>query len=140
MLRLRRRPLAALVLLEVEDPMFTRRELLTRGTTMLLLIPIVSCSSSGDDGGGSCAGVETTSTVNADHTHTVCVLTTNLTTPPATVTYTTSNVGSHTHTVMLTMAQLTMINGGQTVTVTSSTDPDPINGMAHSHDFMIKKM
>lgn len=121
--------------------MFTRRDLLTRGTTMLLLIPIASCTSSGGDGGGSCAGVETTSTVNAEHTHTLCVFTTDLTSPPAAgVTYTTSNVGSHTHKVSLTTAQLTMISGGQTVTVTSSTDPDPLNNMAHSHDFMIKKM
>src|SRR5262249_15129513 len=116
---------------KLRTPMFTRRDLLTRGTTMLLLIPIVSCSSSGDDGGGSCAGVETTSTVNAAHTHTVCVLTTDLTNPNAAgVTYTTSNVGSHTHTVALTAAQLTMINGGQTVMVTSSTDNDPTNNMA----------
>ncbi|HEX3474968.1 MAG TPA: hypothetical protein VHT91_07995 [Kofleriaceae bacterium] len=121
--------------------MFTRRELLTRGTTLLLLIPVVGCSSSGDDGGGSCAGVETTSTVDASHTHTLCVLTADLTSPPGGgKLYTTSNVGSHTHTVMLTAANLAAINSGQTVMVTSSTDPDPVNGMAHSHDFMITKM
>lgn len=122
--------------------MFTRRELLTRGTTVLLLIPVIGCSSSSDDtGGGSCDGVESTSTVNASHTHTLCVLTADLTSPPTGgKLYTTSNVGSHTHTVMLTAADLTSINSGQTVMVTSSTDPDPVNGMAHSHDFMIKKM
>ncbi len=58
--------------------MLTRRELLTRGTTVLLLIPVVGCSSSSDDG-GSCAGVESTSTNVAAHTHTVCVLTSDLT-------------------------------------------------------------
>lgn len=122
--------------------MLTRRELLSRGTTLLLLIPVVGCSSSGDDGGGgSCAGVESTSTVNASHTHTLCVATADLTTPPATgMTYTTSNVGSHTHTVTLTAANLTAINGGTVVTVTSSSDVDPTNSMNHSHDFMIKKM
>jgi hypothetical protein len=124
--------------------MFTRRELLTRGTTMLLLIPVVGCSSSSSSNqtdGGSCAGVESTSTVNASHTHTVCVLTSDLTSPPPNgATYTTSNVGSHTHRVMLTAANLTAINSGQAVMVTSTTDPDPINSMNHSHDFTIQKM
>src|SRR4051812_17053351 len=102
--RLRVRPAspAALVFSEVEEPMFTRRELLSRGTTLLLLIPVVGCSSSSSDA-GSCAGVESTSTVEASHTHTVCVVTSDLTSPPAAgVTYTTSNVGSHTHKVALT--------------------------------------
>ena len=123
--------------------MFTRRELLTRGTTMLLLIPVVGCSSSSNDQpqGGSCAGTESTSTVEFAHTHTVCVLTADLTSPPsAGVAYTTSNVGSHTHKVTLTAVNLTAINSGQAVTVTSTTDPDPTNGMVHSHNFTIQKM
>lgn len=122
--------------------MFTRRELLSRGTTLLLLIPVVGCSSSSDNaGGGSCAGVESTSTVNAAHSHTVCVLTTDLMNPPAGgVTYTTSNVGSHTHQVSLSAANLTAINGGATVPVTSTSDPDPLTNEVHSHDFLIKKM
>ena len=121
--------------------MFTRRELLTRGTTLLLLIPVVGCSSSSDQNAGSCAGVESTSTTDEQHTHTVCVLTSDLTNPLAAgVTYTTSNDSSHTHRVMLTAANLIAINGGQTVRVTSTIDNDPINSAAHSHDFMIKKM
>jgi hypothetical protein len=123
--------------------MFTRRELLTSGTTLLLLVPVLGCSSSSSNAadGGSCAGIDSTSTVNASHSHTVCVLTTDLTSPPvAGVTYTTSSEGSHTHKVVLTAANLTAISGGQTVMVTSSTDNDPINNMPHSHDFMIKKM
>jgi hypothetical protein len=129
-----------------QDPMFTRRELLARGTTMLLLIPVVGCSSSSsnsaiDGGGGSCDGFESTSSVDVSHTHTVCVLTADLTSPPAAgVTYTTSNVGAHTHKVSLTAANLTAINGGQTVMVTSSSDPDPANSQPHSHTFMLKKM
>lgn len=118
--------------------MFTRRELLTRGTTVLLLIPVIGCSSSSDD--GSCAGVESTSTNNSQHTHTLCVLTSDLMSPQAPVTYTTSNVSNHTHRVTLTAANLTAIIGGQTVMVTSTSDPDPIDGTVHSHDFMIKKM
>ena len=123
--------------------MFTRRELLTSGTTLLLLVPVLGCSSSSSNAadGGSCAGIDSTSTVNASHTHTVCVLTTDLTNPPAAgVSYTTSNESNHTHKVALTAANLSAINGGQTATVTSSSDPDPINNEIHSHDFMIKKM
>ena len=123
--------------------MFTRRELLTSGTTLLLLVPVLGCSSSSSNAadGGSCAGIDSTSTVNASHTHTVCVLTTDLTNPPAAgVSYTTSNESNHTHKVALTAANLSAINGGQTATVTSSSDPVPINNEIHSHDFMIKKM
>jgi hypothetical protein len=130
------------VFLEAEDPMFTRRELLTRGTTMLLLIPIVGCSSSSSNAvdGGSC-GIQATSTNEEAHTHTLCVLTSDLTSPPAGgVTYTTSDVGSHTHSVRLTTADLTALNGGQTVTVTSTLDPDPLTHAVHSHDFTLKKM
>lgn len=122
--------------------MFTRRELLTRGTTMLLLIPVVGCSSSSNNqpDGGSCA-IESTSTVDFAHTHTLCVLTADLTSPPsAGVAYTTSNVGAHTHKVTLTAVNLTAINAGQAVTVTSTTDPDPTNGMVHSHNFTIQKL
>lgn len=122
--------------------MLTRRQLLTRGTTLLVLVPILGCSSSDGDGtpDGTCAGVSTTSTVDAQHTHTLCVLTTDLTTPLAGgVTYTTSVDGSHSHKVVLTQADLTSINAGQTVTVTSSNDVDPINNALHMHGFSIKK-
>ena len=122
--------------------MFTRRELLTRGTTLLLLVPVVGpilgCSSSSDS--PSCAGLDTTSTTDEFHTHTLCVLTSDLTNPPAAgVTYTTSNESMHTHKVMITQAQLTMINSGQTVPVTSSNDNDPVDNKLHTHMFTIKK-
>lgn len=119
--------------------MFTRRELLTRGTTLLLLIPVVGCSSSSDP--GSCAGIESRSTVDEQHDHTVCVSTSDLTSPPAAgVTYTTSNDSSHTHRITLTAANLSAISSGQGVTVTSTIDNDPINNAAHSHVFLIQKM
>ena len=118
--------------------MFTRRELLTRGTTLLLLVPIVGCSSSSNS--SSCDGVESTSTVDSQHFHTLCVRTSDLTNPPAAgVVYTTSDESMHTHKVMLTQADLTAINGGQTVMKVSSNDPDPINNMLHTHTFSIKK-
>ena len=127
--------------------MYTRRELLTRGTTVLLLIPVVGpmlgCSSSSDSpapDAASCAGVSSTSSTDSQHSHTLCVLTSDLTTPPAAgVTYTTSNDSGHTHHVTLTPANLTTINGSGTVMVTSTSDVDPINGAAHTHTFMIKK-
>jgi len=123
--------------------MLTRRALLTRGTTVLLLVPVVGpllgCTDDATSG-GSCSGVSSTSSVDTQHSHTVCVLTTDLTSPPAAgVSYTTSNDSGHTHKVALTAANLTAIQSGQTVPVTSSSDVDPINNQAHTHTFMIKK-
>jgi hypothetical protein len=133
--------------------MLTRRQLLTRGTTLLVLTPILgpvlaACSSDdtsssasaggGADAssGGSCAGTDSTSTVSEGHTHTVCVLTTDLSNPPANgMTYTSSDVDGHTHNIMLTMAQLASINSGTQVTVTSTAAAD-----GHTHDWSIAKM
>ncbi len=125
--------------------MMNRRELLTHGTTLLLLVPILSgCSSSSsgtDASGGSCAGIDTTSSVDDAHSHMMCVLTTDLTAPPsAGVTYTTTLVSGHTHTVMLTEANLTAIEAGTSVMVTSSSAIDDVNGDAHTHTFTIVKM
>lgn len=129
--------------------MLTRRQLLARGSTLLLLTPILSsvlagCSSDSSgaepdagsgsgSSGGTCEGIFSTSTVDDGHSHTVCVLTTDLTNPPAAgVTYTSSSVG-HTHHITLTMAQLASINGGDSVTVTSTSDA------GHTHNWTIKK-
>jgi hypothetical protein len=119
-----------------------------RGTTLLLLVPAVpavlqSCSSdsSDDDSGPSCAGTDPLSTVNAGHTHSVCVPTSDMTNPPATgATYTSSNDGNHTHTITLTAEQLASIASGQSVTVTSTSDVDPTNQVAHTHNWTITKM
>ena len=113
---------------------------------MLVLVPILGCSSDDDGGGGgggsggACAGVRSTSSFESQHTHTLCVLTTDLTTPPsAGVSYTTSIDSSHSHKVSLGQADLAAINAGQTVMVTSSSDVDPINSESHTHRFSIKK-
>jgi hypothetical protein len=123
--------------------MLTRRDLLTRGTTLLLLVPVLGCSmssSSGTPGPGSCGGINVFSSVDAAHTHTLCVLDSDLTNPPVGgVTYTTSDNGEHTHKVTLAQADLTAIHSGQTVMVTSTSDVDPINGAAHTHTFSISK-
>ena len=90
--------------------MLTRRDVLLRGTTLLLLVPVIGCSTSSGTTpgpGASCAGPITVSSVDASHTHTVCVLTSDLTHPPASgVTYTTSTDGEHTHNVTLAAADL----------------------------------
>jgi hypothetical protein len=129
----------------------TRREFLRGTTVTLIMIPIGACSSgsssssSPDAGGGNpgsgCNGILTTSSNVSQHTHTLCVPTTDLTNPPgAGNTYTSSsnldplNNQNHTHTVTLSAAQLATIQGGASVTVTSS------NNDSHTHDFAIMKM
>lgn len=128
--------------------MLTRRELLARGSTVLLLVPIIGCSTSpaptttpvGSGSGPSCAGTDILSTVDEAHTHTLCVLTSDLTRPPSGgVTYTTSNDGGHTHMVVLAQSDLIAINAGQTVTVASTNDVDPVSGTTHTHHFTIIK-
>jgi hypothetical protein len=115
--------------------MLNRREFVSRATVALLLVPIAACGSNGgsSDSTSSCSGLDPTSSVADGHTHTVCVPETDLTTPPsAGATYTTSGPDP-THTVMLTAAQLSSINGGTSVTVTTST-----NG-GHNHQFVIAR-
>jgi hypothetical protein len=117
--------------------MLNRREFLSRGTVALLLVPMAACGASSamaSPGASGCAGFSATSSVALGHTHTVCVLETDLTNPPsAGVTYTTSGPDP-THTVTLTAAQLSAINGGQSVTVTTSTSA------GHTHEFVLSTM
>lgn len=106
----------------------TRRELLAQSTVMLLMVPAASAAAAACSSGGSgssntngCDGVFETSTVTNNHTHTLCVPTSDLTNPPsAGVTYNTSTDANHSHTVQLSQAQLQSINGGGSVTVTTS--------------------
>jgi hypothetical protein len=84
-------------------------------------------------------GLDPTSSVDDGHTHTVCVPSTDLANPPsAGATYTTSPpesggmvISGALHTVTLTAAQLSMIEGGQSLTVTTSTDG------GHNHQFVL---
>ena len=92
---------------------------------------LLRCPGRGTAGGGSCPGIDTTSTVTNNHTHTLCVPTADLTSPTGSKTYTTSTDAGHNHTVTLTMQQLTTINGGGSVTVTSSAPA--------AHNFTIMK-
>lgn len=131
--------------------MFSRREFLSRATVTLLLVPVTAaCSSSsgsgagpapdgGEDDGGTCMGLDPTSSVDLGHTHTVCVPSTDLASPPAAgATYTTSPpeangvvIAGALHTITLTAAQLSMIEAGQSLTVTTTT-----NG-GHDHQFVL---
>jgi hypothetical protein len=111
-----------------------------------MLVPVVpavlqACSSSPPDSPhNSCAGTDPLSTVNEGHTHSVCVPTSDMTSPPATgAIYTSSNDGSHTHTITMTAMQLSMVASGQSVTVTSTSDVDPKTGVAHTHDWTITR-
>jgi hypothetical protein len=84
-------------------------------------------------------GLDPTSSVSDDHTHTVCVPATDLANPPsAGATYTTSPpdsggmvIAGALHTITLTAAQLSMIQAGQSLTVTTSTDG------GHDHQFVL---
>jgi len=102
----------------------------------LLLVPIAaSACASASSGAGTaetCNGLDPTSTVALGHTHTVCVLQSDLANPPAAgVTYTTSSPDPM-HMVTLTQAQLRSIQAGQTVTVTTSVANN------HTHNFTIQ--
>ena len=126
--------------------MLNRRELLARGSKLLVCVPVLAACSSKSYGqqqaqgpdAGACNGIDATSSIAESHDHVVCVATSDLTNPPAAgVTYTTSSVSEHTHTVALTKAQLASINSGATVTVTTSSVVDPLDGVAHTHQFAI---
>jgi hypothetical protein len=67
----------------------------------------------------------------------VTVPTSDLTSPPAGgMTYTTSTAASHTHTVMLTQAQLMTIESGGSVMATTSVT----NSHTHDFTFMVHRM
>lgn len=85
----------------------------------------------GGDGGGVDAAEETFVIMNeddADHTHQLVIGCSDLSSTRA-VTYTAT--GPHTHTIMLTAAQLEQVGAGETVTI-SFTD-------GHSHTFNIAR-
>lgn len=122
---------------------------------MLILAPIVApiAAGCGSSAGSSpnpidaakpvdaavCNGVTSTSTADDAHVHTVCVPTADLTSPPASgATYVSSNDFAHTHKITLTSAQLASIQAGQSVTVESTSEVDPINGDVHTHRWTVK--
>lgn len=116
-----------------------RREVIFRIGGIFLAIPasrvLMAC---GSDSGGAANSFRFTSSFDDSHTHTVDLLKTDVSTPPAAgVTETTSLVQTHTHTVSLTVADLDSINAGNTVTKTTSEDETP--GHIHTHTFAFHK-
>lgn len=118
---------------------------------MLILTPLVAplvagcgsgygSSSSPSPDASTCSGVGGQSTTDDQHSHAICVPTADLMSPPASGgTYTSAVASSHTHTLVLTSAQLAMIQSGQAVTVMSSSDVNPLDGDAHTHHWTLRK-
>jgi len=104
------------------------------GYVALLLVPVVVGCGSSSSASNGCDGLGSTSSVVQGHSHTVCIPSADLMTPPqGGATYTTSGPDP-THTITLSAAQLSAIEQGQSVSVTTSNDG------AHTHDFTLAKM
>ena len=99
---------------------------------------VVGCDSYSDDGSGNGNGngnggngtmtIVANSTVNSGHSHRIEFPEGDLTSSSA-KSYRSTSSGGHTHSVVLSQAQLTTIEGGGSVTVTSSNDS------GHTHQF-----
>lgn len=128
--------------------MAQRYEIDRRGilATLILLAVAVKVAGCSDDEGsgpsadaGPCDGLEATSTLEANHTHLLCIPRTDLEEPPEDGaeyrTDTTAEVRPpHTHTVTLTLAQLETLAENGTVEVTTSTD------RGHDHTFTLSQV
>jgi hypothetical protein len=126
-----------------------RRTFLSSVGHVIVVLPagawFTACGDSGGGGGGggttdagtTDGGTQNlvfTSTVESGHTHTVTLTMTELTAPPsAGTTKTTSITDGHDHTVELSQADLQSINAGNTVTKRTS-----INA-GHDHGFSFRK-
>jgi hypothetical protein len=112
----------------------TRREFFGFTASWLLAMPLAGCGSASTP--VECDGDFAASTPSAGHTHTLCVPSTDLASPPpGGFTYTSSSSGAppHTHDVSLSPVQLAQLAAGQPVEVTSGTS------LGHTHDFTIQK-
>jgi len=75
-----------------------------------------------------------TSSVDQGHSHTVSLSKTEVQSPPAAgISRQTSSSSGHTHTFAMSQDQLSSVNSGGTVVITTSTDS------GHSHTFTIQK-
>src|SRR5882724_2984249 len=90
--------------------MVTRREVMSEaGYVALLLVPVVVGCGSSSSASNGCDGLGSTSSVVQGHSHTVCIPSADLMTPPqGGATYTTSGPDP-THTITLSAAQLSAI-------------------------------
>ncbi|OGF97133.1 MAG: hypothetical protein A2Z06_01440 [Candidatus Glassbacteria bacterium RBG_16_58_8] len=119
-----------------------RREFIIRVGESVIVVPLVLHAVSCDDGynsGGTGPsdtpyGFNVTSSTSSGHTHSVEVLYADLSSPPQNgVTYGSTSTGGHSHSITLTQQQLTTINGGGEVTVTST------NNEGHTHGWTIRE-
>jgi len=119
-----------------------RREFFIRVGESVIAVPMALMAVSCDDGynsGGTGPsdtndGFNVTSLTASGHTHSVEVLYADLSSPPANgVTYGSTTVGGHSHSITLTQQQLTTINGGSSVTVTST------NSEGHTHGWTVDR-
>ena len=111
-----------------------RRQFLLRigGTTVAVPAVLVMTSCGGGDGGGPDAREEfSVSSSGSDHIHQILIECSDLV-GGAGITYTSTSAQDHTHDVMLSVAELGMIDAGQTVT--KMTDE-----LGHEHSWTISK-
>jgi hypothetical protein len=81
----------------------------------------------------ACPGVAAASSVVLQHSHSLCVPDVDLSSPPPTATYETTESEGHTHLVSLSGLQLNAINGQQAVPASTSITEN------HLHQFTIVK-
>lgn len=116
--------------------MVSRRRFVS-DTVLVAIVPAtLSCGGDDDEdgGGASCDGVSETSSSEDGHTHSVCIPSADLMSPPtAGGTYITTSASGHTHAVALTAADLTTLAGGGSVMVTTSVVQQ------HAHQFNLQE-
>jgi hypothetical protein len=131
----------------------SRREFLLAAGRLMIALPVgwsvagavAGCGSS-SSASGSCSNagklvttgtsLVLTSSCDASHTHDFTLMTTELSAPAAAGVMRDTSIDTfdnHAHTVTLSQAELTMIEGGATVTKTTT----PTNG--HEHTYMFRK-
>ncbi|MFN7956610.1 MAG: hypothetical protein U0610_33205 [bacterium] len=118
---------------------YVRREFLTTSMGKLaLLMPAAAvlshCGNASTTNDGSDEGFTITSSLASGHTHAIFLLLSDVASPPSTgLTYQSTTSSNHFHLVVVTQAQLTSIDEGAVVTVTSSVSD------GHQHAFSIQK-
>ena len=102
----------------------------------LLIAGVTGCGGGSTTPTNGDSHVFTSTSVNS-HTHTVTIDKIVVTTPPAAgIDETTSSNSGHTHSFAMTQAELTTVNGGTAVTVTTGNSDV---GGAHTHQFTVSK-
>ena len=123
-------------MLRSEPEVLERREFLTSIGRLALVasagLTLTACGSTSSDTSGD--GFTVTSSLASGHTHAIFVVLDDLTSPPSNgVSYQSTATNAHFHVVVLTKAQLTSIDEGAVLTVTSTVSD------GHQHAFSIQK-